>query len=88
MACGVPVVAATGGVSARIIEESGIGMAVPCGDKQAMIGAINRMLDETDFHQQCSQSARHYAEQNYDPMQVAIRYEEVLEEAVRSAATH
>ena len=78
MACGTPIAAAMEGVGADIVADSGIGITVPCGDIDGLVRAIERFLADENFRQQCSQSARQYAEENYDPEKVAIAYEKVL----------
>ncbi len=83
MACGTPIVAAIEGISADIITQHQTGIAVPCGDIKRLILAIERMLGDENFHQQCSQTARQYAEANYDPELVANRYEAVLQAAAQ-----
>ena len=81
MASGTPVVALQCGIAADVIRESGIGLVA--NDKNELYEDIQKMLTDTEFHQQCQQSARRYAEENYNPQHVASRYEAVLEAAKR-----
>jgi glycosyltransferase involved in cell wall biosynthesis len=83
LASGTPIVAAHTGEGAKMITESGAGFTVKPGDADGLIGAIERLLDEDDFHRQCSQSGRAYAEAHFDPEQVASAYEAVLVAATR-----
>lgn len=81
MACGIPVAACMNGLGAAIIKESGAGITVPCKDVQGLVAAVEKLLDDQDFHDQCSRSARQYAEQHYDHQQVVLAYEKILLEA-------
>lgn len=83
MACGVPVAASMKGIGAKIIQESGAGIVVPCKDSNGLIHAIERLLDDENFHEQCRHSARRYAEQHYDHKKVALAYEQILLEAAK-----
>ncbi len=51
MACSVPVVATRGGGVPEIITEGINGLMVPCGDADAMAGAIERILVDDDLRQ-------------------------------------
>ncbi len=81
LACGVPVVGAIGGAGAQMIEDSGAGLAVTPGDEDGLIEAVTRLLEDNDFHARCREKGRQYAAANFDPMQVARKYEAVLLEA-------
>ncbi len=81
MACGTPVVIAVEGITADLMRRSEAGVTVPFKDKDGLIAAITRLLDDEDFHRRCSQSGRAYAEQNFDADRVAERYEAVLLDA-------
>lgn len=83
-ACGTPIIAASEGISAEIIRASGAGVAVPCGDVDGLVGAIQYSLDHPDQRKLYSQAARAYAEQHFDPQQVAAAYEAVLLLAAKS----
>ncbi len=78
MACGTPVAIAVEGITTDLVERSGGGVTVSFGDKEGLITAIERLLDDNTFHKQCSQNARTYAEANFDPEKVAAAYEEIL----------
>lgn len=81
LGCGTPMVIAVEGITTDLIQRSGAGITVPFKDKAGLIAAITRLLDDESFRRQCSESARAYAEQNFDPDHVAARYEAVLLEA-------
>lgn len=82
MACGVPVVAAIEGVAAEMMAASGCGIAVACGDVDALIKGIQRMAEDNALWQQCSLNARAYAEEHFDPNRVAEGYEAALKQAI------
>jgi glycosyltransferase involved in cell wall biosynthesis len=82
LACGVPVAAATEGVAAGMIAEGGAGYTVPCGDVDGLAGSIERLLDP-DQRARCSESARAFAIDHFDPERVADAYEEALLAAQR-----
>lgn len=83
MACGTPMAIAVEGITVDIMQRSGAGLTVPFKDKAGLIDAITRFLDNEDLRRGCSESARRYAEQNFDPYVVAAKYEAVLHETVR-----
>ncbi len=81
LACGVPIAAAMEGAGADMLNASGGGLSVPCGDIEGLTDAITRLLDHPHLLKQHSQSGRAYAEANFDPVKVAERYEAVLQGA-------
>jgi glycosyltransferase involved in cell wall biosynthesis len=81
MACGVPVVAAMEGSAARIVEESGAGVVVPCGDVDALVRALAEVLDQDALRTAYGAAARRYAEAHFAVDRVADAYERVLLEA-------
>lgn len=83
MACGVPVVAAIEGVAAEMMTASGCGIAVPCGDVDALVEGIRRLVEDSTLWQQYSHKARNYAEEHFDPIRVAEGYEAALNLAIR-----
>ena len=64
MACGMPVIAAAGGESKRVIEEAKCGMCSPCGDENALVQSINRMMKCTknDMIQMGDNSTNYFME--------------------------
>jgi colanic acid biosynthesis glycosyl transferase WcaI len=78
LACGVPIAAGLEGVGGDILNHSGGGVAVRFADADALAAVVRRLLDDPAFHAQCSQAGRRYAEQHYDPQQVAAAHERVL----------
>jgi glycosyltransferase involved in cell wall biosynthesis len=82
MAAGVPIAAAIQGVAADIVQHSGAGLVVPCGDAEGLAAAIARLLDDAAVYAQMSQAARAYAEAHFDPQQVVAAYETLLHAAL------
>lgn len=83
MACGIPMAASMDGLGADIIRESGAGIVVPCKDVEGLAAAVQRLLDDREFHDRCSRAARRYAELHYSHEKVANAYETILMEAVK-----
>lgn len=83
LACGVPIAAGLEGVGGDILNASGGGVAVRFADADALTDVVRRLLDDADFHAQCSAAGRRYAEQHYHPESVAAAHERVLALAAR-----
>ncbi len=59
MACGVPVVATTGGALPEVVGATGeTALLVPPGDAQALAAAIGKALDDDDLRHRLSRSGR------------------------------
>ncbi|MCY3719663.1 MAG: glycosyltransferase family 4 protein [Anaerolineaceae bacterium] len=78
LASGTPVVAACAGESARIIRESGGGIAVSPGDVSAFTDAIVQLLDNEEMRQRCGHDGRAWAWDNVDVEVQCRRYEQIL----------
>ena len=83
LASGVPPVVAVEGIIADILEANNLGVTVPFGAKKVFIQAIEQLLDNPTEREQLSHNARQYALENFDPHDVASRYENVLKESAR-----
>lgn len=83
LASGTPVVAACAGESARVIRDSGGGVAVDPGDVAAFTEAIVRLLDDEDRRRRCGSDGRTWAADNVDIEVQCRRYEQIL---LRAAA--
>lgn len=79
LACGTPILAATEGISAEILAESGGGQAVLCNDADGLGQILGQVLDDPSQREAMSQAARRYALAHYDPDEVARRYEAALQ---------
>ena len=78
LASGTPVVAACAGEPARIIHESGGGIAVGPGDVATFADAIVQLLDDEEMRQRCSQDGRAWAMNNVDVEVQCRLYERIL----------
>lgn len=84
LAAGVPTVAAAEDVPAKIIEDSGGGLAVPFGDVDGMARAMEHLLDDEVLRRKMGRDGRIYADMHFDPERVTEAYAAVLREAGRS----
>ena len=67
MACGMPVIAAAGGESKRVIEEAECGVCSPCGDAEALAESIIKMMQLSEEELQEMQSnSREYFERYFE----------------------
>jgi glycosyltransferase involved in cell wall biosynthesis len=79
MACGRPVLVSAGGEAARLIMESGTGMAVPPGDAETMAAAIRRLRDlSAADRRRLGLNGRAYVRRHYSRDLLASRYMGVL----------
>lgn len=82
-ACGVPVVAAHGGVFADLLQTSEAGLAVAPGDADGLVAAIARVLDDDDLRAQLSRNARAFAETHFSFDAATQAYEAILKQVAR-----
>lgn len=86
LACEKPVVASQEGESARVLRESGGGIAVPPGDARAMADAILALYRDPQRRAEMGRQGREYVEQHYSRSAWAGRLEEVLRELCGEAS--
>ncbi|HVT27851.1 MAG TPA: glycosyltransferase family 4 protein, partial [Lacipirellulaceae bacterium] len=72
--------------AAKVIEESGGGLAVPVGDDQQFVDAVQRLVADDNLRQKMGRRAREYAETAFDIRKIAKRFEEILESACQKSA--
>jgi glycosyltransferase involved in cell wall biosynthesis len=66
MACGVPVVATTGGALPEVVGQDGTtGLLVPPGDPEALAAAIARLLDDPDLGRRLGAAGRQRVLSNF-----------------------
>ena len=87
LACEKPVVGALRGEGARVIEESGGGIAIAPADARAMAGAIRELLDAPERRAEMGRAGRHYIEEHHSRAVIAAQLEEMLGE-VTSGLPH
>lgn len=81
MACGKPIIASLNGEGARIVEDSGAGIAVPASQPQALADAITEMMDAgPDRLASHAANASSYFEANYSASKVYKDLENALRE--------
>lgn len=83
LACGTPVAAAQAGEAAKMIAQSGGGIAVTPDDTDALINAITRLLDDGMFHAKCKELARAYSLKHLDFEVTAQQYEAIFQQAAK-----
>ena len=67
MACGMPVIAAAGGESRRVIEEAECGMCSPCGDAESLAESIIKMMQLSEEElQKMKSKSREYFERYFE----------------------
>lgn len=84
LAAGRPLIASVdvGTEVARVVEESGAGIAVPPDDPEAFTKAVRRFLDSPDEGRAMGEAGRRWVEQWPAPAEVAESYESLFEELV------
>ena len=65
LACEKPVVASLRGEGARVVEQSGGGIAIAPGDARAMAGAIRELLDSPERRAEMGKAGRRYVEEHH-----------------------
>lgn len=84
MACGKPIIASLDGEGARIIDESGAGVAAPASQPQALADAITAMMDAgPERLASHAANALSYFEANYSASKVYGDLEDTLREVAR-----
>jgi colanic acid biosynthesis glycosyl transferase WcaI len=85
LACGRPVVAALDGEGARVIEESGSGIAVAAGDAAALAAAVSR-LHRTPAPERAAMGrrGREYFEREFERSMLVSRLEDWMKSAAES----
>ncbi len=81
MAAGRPVIASLNGEGARVVQESGAGLACPAGDAAALAQAVARLADlpPAALAEMGEAALRHY-EQHFEPRMLSHRLIEMFRE--------
>jgi len=77
MAAGRPIIGSISGEGARVIAQSGCGLAVPPGDENALAAAILSLLDDEN-REDMGRKGREYYERNFTKEKFLDRLEEEL----------
>jgi len=83
LACGKPIVAALDGEGARVIEESGGGLAVPAGDAEALAGAVLKLhgMPKSDL-ERMGRLSREYSQSHFERNRLLDKLDRWLKEEV------
>jgi colanic acid biosynthesis glycosyl transferase WcaI len=87
LACSKPVVGGLRGEGARVLEESGGGIAVEPGDAQAMADAVRELLDSPERRAEMGEAGRRYVVEHHSRAAIAARLEGLLVEIVSRNGT-
>lgn len=81
LAAGRPVIASMNGEGARVVQESGAGVACPAGDATALAQAVSKLADlpPADLAEMGAAALRHY-EQHFEPRSLSRRLIEMFRE--------
>lgn len=81
LACGRPIVAALDGEGARVVEESGVGLAGPAGDPAALAANVLALYRLSKSERRAmGLRGRAYFEQHFEPERLLDRLEELMRE--------
>jgi glycosyltransferase involved in cell wall biosynthesis len=82
MACGVPVIATTGGALPEVVGNAGI--LVPPGKAEALAAAIKQLLNDEEIQQRMSEAGRKRVEEKFNWEQAATRTLDVYQEVLKT----
>lgn len=80
LASGTPAVIAVDGLMSEFLAQTETGLSVLPGDADAMLEAIQQLLDDSGLYQNMSQRGRDYAATHFDAEIQVSAYERVLED--------
>lgn len=86
MACGCAPVSTTVDGCSEAIGDDGAGLLVPPADPAAMANALDRMLSDPDFRQNCAEAARARVLKLFDRRRMVGEWEALLREKARPDA--
>jgi colanic acid biosynthesis glycosyl transferase WcaI len=72
--------------AAKVIQESGGGYAIPVGNDEEFISAVQQLVDDDNLRREMGRRARDYAETAFDIRKIGQRFEEILESACQKHA--
>ena len=93
MACSLPVIATFNPGNPIDIDKEGVGCTVPACDLEALAKAMQRMVDDAEWHNSCSKAARKLVEKDYNLRNMSLSeisnlpdVSEGLENTIKKAA--
>jgi glycosyltransferase involved in cell wall biosynthesis len=82
MACGLPVVATTGGALPEVVEDGVTGILVPPGDPYGLAAAIRTLMDDPDLRRRMGQAGRERVLEMFSWRKAALATEAVYRETL------
>jgi glycosyltransferase involved in cell wall biosynthesis len=82
-ACGVPVIATTGGGAAEVVADGETGLLVPPGDAGALAGAVARLVGDPDLRAGLGRAGRRRALRCFDQETYADRLADLYRSVLR-----
>jgi glycosyltransferase involved in cell wall biosynthesis len=84
LAAGKPIIASLDGEGARVVMESGAGLACPAEDARALADAVIRLRDSPpEKLKEMSLRGLHYYKENFEPKLLATRLAKILSDVVQ-----
>jgi glycosyltransferase involved in cell wall biosynthesis len=83
MATGLPVIATAVGGVPELVEDGASGILIPNEDRDALVAAMQRMVEQPDLRVQMGQAARCRAVERFDIRQTVRAYEALYEEILQ-----
>jgi glycosyltransferase involved in cell wall biosynthesis len=85
MAAGLPVVATAVGGVPELVEDGVSGILVPNEDHNALVGALQQLVQRADLRAQMAHAARRRAEERFDIRHTVAAYESLYESLLQQA---
>ncbi|HJX61414.1 MAG TPA: glycosyltransferase family 4 protein, partial [Dehalococcoidia bacterium] len=82
MACGLPVVATTGGALPEVVEDGVTGILVPPGDAPALAEAMRTLMGDPDLRRRMGQAGRERVLEKFSWPKAALETEGVYREVL------
>jgi glycosyltransferase involved in cell wall biosynthesis len=79
MACGLPVVATTGGALPEVVEDGVTGILVPPADARALADAIDNLMRDAQLRQRMGEAGRHRVVEKFNWRKAALQTEAVYQ---------
>jgi glycosyltransferase involved in cell wall biosynthesis len=67
--------------AAKVIQESGGGFAIPVGNDQSFVDAVERLVEDEKLRREMGHRARQYAESAFDIRKIGERFDGILQAA-------
>ncbi len=87
MAAGLPVIATAVGGVPELVEDGVSGILVPNEDHNALVGALQQLVQRADLRAQMAHAARRRAEERFDIRHTVAAYESLYESLLQRART-